>query len=106
MKVHYQNTMANFIITRAFILLLISIFLFPLIIFLTPSTTQQDLLLPCAQELDSYFSQSSLLPDTAATKSKPQIPPAKTIHLQTVTLSFFAWWTCPPRIPLEGLRKL
>ena len=102
MKVYYQNKMANFIISRAFILLLISIFSFPLIILSTP--TQQDLALLCHQELSPYEGPFSLLPDRKTTR-EAQIPLAKSSAMQTYTLSFLAWWTCPPRIPLFEQRK-
>ena len=102
MKVYYQNKMANFIISRAFILLLISIFSFPLIILSTP--TQQDLALLCHQELSPYEGPFSLLPDRKTTR-EAQIPLAKSSAMQTYTLSFLAWWTCPPRIPSFEQRK-
>ena len=102
MKVHYQNKIANFIISRAFILLLISVFSFPLMILCTP--IQQDLAFLCHQELSYDESAFSLLPDHKSTK-EAQILLAKFSAMQTYTLSFLAWWTCPPRIPLFEPRK-
>ena len=59
--------------------------------------------MPCHQELSSYFNQDSL---ASGATIEAQIPPSRSLDLQTYTLSFLAWWTCPPRIPLfEQERK-
>ncbi len=90
MEAHYQNRMENFIISRAFILLLISIFLFPLIILITPSTTLQSQSWSCDQELPSYFTQASIRPSRKTSK-EAHIALAKSSVMQTYTLSFLAW---------------
>ncbi|MGB0385204.1 MAG: hypothetical protein ACPGWR_10305 [Ardenticatenaceae bacterium] len=98
MKAHYRfQDLADFIISRAFILLIISIFLFPLIIQTRSAQAQKENFGPCNFNLPS---SSSIAPHTTGATPTSRIPlqAPQPINSQIYALSVLGWWTCPPSV--------
>ncbi|MGB0389376.1 MAG: hypothetical protein ACPGWR_31520, partial [Ardenticatenaceae bacterium] len=86
-------------------LLIISIFLFPLMIQTGSAQSKTENLGPCNLNLlSSSWNSWSIAPDTTRATPTSRIP-LQPINHQIYTLSVLGWWTCPPSVIFAKKKK-
>jgi transposase len=107
MKAHSRfDSLANFIISRAYILLFISLFLFPLIIpiksYIADNYQKSSLFMPSINHTFLHLGIVELKSKTYKYReSRSPLPIKGDIYI----LSVLGWWTCPPTLIFFEKRK-